>query len=330
MGFSVIDHQSFAADGAELAVPLASAGGIIGFGRWLSHNESFSFDVRQRFLVALGFITGGVLFTGITAWIVFVVNLEGGQIDRFFPVILNGVAIGIVGNGVLVALYLQFRLQKKQLQAHSTELEEKNERLARLTSVLSHDLRNPLNVAQGRLTLMQESVDSEHLGAIDRSLDRIEMIITDTLALTQQTQPTDETGLVALDSVARSAWETVETGDVDCQIEDLITVEADESRLRHVFENLFRNAIVHGGDRLTTIQVGSLEHSGFYIEDDGVGFPEDPGDEIFEWGMTTSSSGTGLGLAIVAEIIAAHGWSITATNGTEGGARFEITTTTDG
>ncbi|EMA19002.1 PAS/PAC sensor signal transduction histidine kinase [Haloarcula argentinensis DSM 12282] len=329
MGFSVIDHQSLAADGAELAVPLASASGIIGFGQWLSRNDSFRFDSRQRFLVALGFVTGGILFTGITAWIVFVVNLEGGQIDSLFPVFLNGIAIGIVGNGVLVALSLQFRLQKKQLQAHSIELEEKNERLGRLTSVLSHDLRNPLNVAQGHLTLMQESVDSEHIDAIDRSLDRIEMIITDTLALTQQTQPKDERESVALDSVARSAWETVETGDIDCQIEDLATLEADESRLRQAFENLFRNAIVHGGDQLTTIRVGRIEQSGFYIEDDGVGFSEDPSDEIFEWGMTSSSSGTGLGLAIVDEIIAAHGWSITATIGKEGGARFEITTITE-
>ncbi|WP_390182268.1 sensor histidine kinase [Haloarcula sebkhae] len=328
MWFSTFDDHPLAVDDVELMLPLFSGIFIIGFGWWISQNRMFDFDAQKRILAALGFIAGSILFTAITSWILLIVNIENGLIGSYFPVYLNGVSIGIVGNGILTTLYLQFRQQHRQIQAHNAELEQTNERLTRLSGVLSHDLRNPLNVAQGRLDILKKSTESEHIAAIDRSLDRIENIITDTLALTQQTQLTADTTSVALDSVARSAWETVETNNVEFQIEGLMTVEVDEPRVRQAFENLFRNAIDHGGDQLTVVKVGRLGHSGFYIEDNGIGFPEDTADEVFDWGMTTAATGTGLGLAIVEEVISAHGWNITTMTGAEGGARFEITNVT--
>jgi signal transduction histidine kinase len=88
-------------------------------------------------------------------------------------------------------------------------------------------------------------------------------------------------------------------------------------------ENLFRNAIEHGGEDVT-IRVGGLS-DGFYVEDDGPGIPEDARDEVFEVGYSTSPNGTGFGLNIVKEIVEAHGWEIGVTAGMDGGARFEIT-----
>jgi len=64
---------------------------------------------------------------------------------------------------------------------------------------------------------------------------------------------------------------------------------------------------------------------GFYIEDTGVGVSEDDREKIFEVGYSTSSDGTGFGLGIVKQIAEAHGWTISVTEGTQGGARFEIT-----
>jgi signal transduction histidine kinase len=94
-----------------------------------------------------------------------------------------------------------------------------------------------------------------------------------------------------------------------------------------LFENLFRNAVEHGGSDVT-ITVGALP-DGFYVEDDGDGFPEGAASEVFDAGFTTAADGTGFGLAIVSEIVEAHDWSIEATEGTDGGARFEIHTDTD-
>ena len=104
---------------------------------------------------------------------------------------------------------------------------------------------------------------------------------------------------------------------------ELEPVEADYDRLCQLLENLFRNAIEHGGEDVT-VRVGVLD-DGFYIEDDGPGISEDVQEEVFDVGYSTSPDGTGFGLSIVKEITEAHGWKIAITEGTADGARFEIT-----
>ena len=82
----------------------------------------------------------------------------------------------------------------------------------------------------------------------------------------------------------------------------------------------------HQGRSLAAVRVlvGPLE-DGFYIEDDGAGIPREDRHRVFEKGYTNASTGTGIGLSIVRQIVDAHGWSIRLTDGTAGGARFEIT-----
>ncbi|MEA5408257.1 ATP-binding protein [Haloarculaceae archaeon H-GB2-1] len=63
---------------------------------------------------------------------------------------------------------------------------------------------------------------------------------------------------------------------------------------------------------------------GFYVADDGCGFDDEDCERVFESGFTTDEHGTGYGLAIVEQIAAAHGWTVTAGNGPDGGARFEF------
>lgn len=64
------------------------------------------------------------------------------------------------------------------------ELERKNVRLDSFAGLVSHDLRNPLNVATGRLRLAKEEDDPSHLDAIGRALGRMDAIIEDVLTLT--------------------------------------------------------------------------------------------------------------------------------------------------
>jgi signal transduction histidine kinase len=64
------------------------------------------------------------------------------------------------------------------------------------------------------------------------------------------------------------------------------TVEADKSRLKRVFENLFRNSVEHGGQEVT-VTVGT--HSeGFYVADDGPGIPAEDPEGVFDAGYSTS------------------------------------------
>jgi len=222
------------------------------------------------------------------------------------------------------------------------ELERKNERLEEFASIVSHDLRNPIQVLDGRLSHLESVVGDGPLGEgaalgegesltdqvepMRRSVDRMSGLVEDMLTLAQQGTAVDETEVVEIAAVAEEAWTTTDAPAATLAVDADLAVAADPSRLRQLFENCFRNAADHGPDDVA-IRVGDLpDGRGFYIEDDGPGIPESERAEIFELGHTTSDDGTGLGLGIVSEIVDAHGWSIAVTDGETGGARFEVVT----
>jgi len=190
--------------------------------------------------------------------------------------------------------------------------------------VVSHDLRNPLNVAQGRAELLGNDCDSEHLSPIVKSLDRMEEIITDTLTLAKEGQVVSDSEPIELVNIIGTCWKNVRTDEATIEIEDEVTITGDRSRLQHVFENLFRNALEHGGADVT-VRIGQIEDHGIYVEDTGPGIPEDAREMVFDPGYTSANGGTGFGLTIVKRISEAHGWQVAVVDGTDDGARFEFT-----
>ena len=217
----------------------------------------------------------------------------------------------------------QLEAKTEQLAAKTEQLEAKNEQLEGFAEIVSHDLRNPLEVLDGWLEAAEQTGDSEAFDRCFNAVDRMGTIVDDILTLAQAGAVIDDREPVAVEAVATAAWETVDTPDATLAIETDRTVDADPTRLQQLFENLFRNSIEHAGDTVT-VTVGALS-DGFYIEDDGPGIPEGERDDVFEHGYSTNRDGTGFGLAIVSEIVEAHGWSLRVTEGTDGGARFECT-----
>jgi len=206
------------------------------------------------------------------------------------------------------------------------ELKRQNERLESFASVVSHDLRNPLNVAQSSVELLEDGANSNHVDRIDRSLVRMGDIIEDVLALARQGETVDAPSPVDIETMAEDAWSYVEADPVDLVVTADGRIEADASRLKQLLGNLFRNAVEHG--EATTITVGRVD-DGFFVADDGSGIPAADRDEVFEAGYSTARQGTGLGLAIVEEIATAHGWEISVTGSEDGGAKFEVTGVTE-
>lgn len=224
-------------------------------------------------------------------------------------------------------VYTDITKQKQRVR----ELSETNERLDRFASIVSHDLRNPLNTAAGFLDMIDSTVDMDetaldYLDRVERSHDRMEEIIEDVLMMARQGNTVEETEPVELDRMARQTWDGVDTASCELEVRTNRSIEADPSRLRQLLENLYRNTLDHAGDDLTII-VGDAE-GGFCVGDTGPGFPEDKLDEVLEIGYTTHQEGTGFGLGIVAQICEAHGWEVTADNRPEGGARVTISNVT--
>ncbi|SEN94177.1 PAS domain S-box-containing protein [Halorientalis persicus] len=208
------------------------------------------------------------------------------------------------------------------------ELRRQNERLDRFASVVAHDLRNPLSVAKGFREVAEETGELSHLERVASAHDRIEHLIDDLLTLAKGESTVEDPERIALDAAATEAWGYVDTDQASLTVTDAVpTIHGDPGRVTQLFENLFRNSVEHGGNDVT-ITVGALpDRDGFYVEDDGVGVPPDRRDEVLEHGVSYGEGGTGFGLSIVADIASAHRWSVSLTEGSDGGARFEFETT---
>ncbi|EMA59447.1 PAS domain S-box protein [Halorubrum kocurii] len=237
-----------------------------------------------------------------------------------FPIEVHLIRLDLDGEDRFVAMDRDVSDQKRRERA----LVQQNERLDRFTSVVSHDLRSPLRVAEGNLELLSEECESDRVDVIGDALARMDALIEDLLAFAQAGEAAMDLEAVSVPDLARSSWESLPTENATLAVETGRTVEADRDQLRQLVSNLLQNAVAHGGPDVT-VTVGDTD-GGFYVADDGAGLPESNRADVFEAGFTTAPDGTGFGLGIVSEIVDRHGWAITATNGPDGGARFEIAT----
>ena len=185
--------------------------------------------------------------------------------------------------------------------------------------------RTPFPIkAKMRHELAKEEEAPSHLEVLGEVLDRMDRIVEDVLTFTRDQEEVcpEELDSLRLEAVIREGWSHVETGNAELRIDGNGELRADKSRLVRVLENLFRNAVEHGGESVT-VTVGTLPN-GFYVEDDGPGIPEEKRDKVLKEGIPTREEGTGLRPPIVQSIAEAHTWDLALTEGSEGGARFEF------
>jgi signal transduction histidine kinase len=217
-------------------------------------------------------------------------------------------------------------------------LSEKNARLEEFVGVVSHDLRNPLTVAEGSVSLARKTGDDAHLEQVSESHRRMREIIEGLLVLAREGKSVGETRPVILGTVAEEAWANVDTGEATLVVGDDRSVHADRNRLTQLFENTFRNSVEHSATSSRPRDDDSAEHAGpdvtvtveaisggFVIDDDGPGIPESEREVALEPGYSTDE-GTGFGLVIIRNIAEGHGWDLVLAESESGGLRLEITT----
>ena len=254
------------------------------------------------------------------------ITLTRGDETRHYAVTVSAVTVG----GETTGWHSVLLRDVTELQRSRDQLEAQNARLNKVASTVSHDLRNPLNVAEGHIPLLQTKLDDEelldHVETARRTHDRMLDIIDDILTLAREGETVEETERVDLAGVAREAWEHTDTRQGTLTVERDRSFRADRSKLLTIFENLFRNAFDHGPDD-ATVTVGVTE-TGFYVADDGPGISGDT-EDIFDFGYTTDEEGTGLGLSIVQTMAESHGWTVELDTDYAEGARFVFSGITD-
>jgi PAS domain S-box-containing protein len=140
-------------------------------------------------------------------------------------------------------------------------LERQKERLEEFASIVSHDLRNPLNVAQSRTRLAREDCDTEHLDHVTRAHDRMASLIDDLLTLARSGEGVGDLESVDLATLAERCWANIPTADATLVVETAQSIRADRSRLRQLLQNLFSNSVEHGSTGNRRESAGdSVEH----------------------------------------------------------------------
>jgi len=193
-------------------------------------------------------------------------------------------------------------------------------RLASFASVVSHDLRNPLNVISGRTDLARTTGDESHFEAIQRGVETLDDLLSRLRRLADHAVPVVDPEIVDLRAAAEAAWADVDADRTTLDLaDDLGRVEADSARLELILAELFENAVVHGG---STVRLVATD-DGFAVADDGPGIDAVDRDRVFEPAYTRHTDRTGFGLTIAEWTAEAHGWTVTLAEA-EDGTRIEV------
>ncbi|MFC7009395.1 PAS domain S-box protein [Halalkalicoccus salilacus] len=132
-----------------------------------------------------------------------------------------------------------------------SDRKQREKQLEMFASVVSHDLRNPLSVAEGYVELAQEECDSDYLDRVARAHDRMHALIENLLTLAREGEEVGDTEPVDLASLTETCWENIATAEATLSTDIDRPIRADQSRSQELLENLMRNAVEHGGDNVT-------------------------------------------------------------------------------
>jgi signal transduction histidine kinase len=310
---------------SQLSLPVCIGGLLVLYGYRL--DETFTGEAGRT--VGKWTVTGVLALFLVGQWYAFL----DWYIDQvttilvFYAAITTGVLFG-----ALIGIYaarvnrskVQLEDRNEELAASKAQLAEQNNRLEEFTSMVSHDLRNPLQVMGGFLDLAAETGEEEYFERCQEQVDRMHQLIEDMLVLARADENSLSTEPTSLAATTSQVWETMETVDATLDTPDRVLLQADGRQLQHLLENLLKNALNHGRPDVR-ITVGALsDQAGFYVADDGPGIPADERESIFDHGYSTDPEGTGYGLTIIERIVDVHGWEISVTESTGGGARFEV------
>lgn len=244
---------------------------------------------------------------------------ESGAVDYLFKPVDTDILLS------KVKVFLELNLKKKELEAIQVELERSNENLNEFAQVVSHDLKNPLNVIMGlsELVLVKHGEGlsekgKESMRHIAKAADRMVRLVTDLLDYAQVDATPVQYSLIDLNSIVEDVINDLshkieESGALIELVGRLAIIEADRTQMYQLFLNIIENGIKYhaiGQAPYVRIAMDPVITQGMcqiVIEDHGIGMSLSANEDIFQpfkrLGSAKGFEGTGLGLATVKKII---------------------------
>ena len=232
---------------------------------------------------------------------------------------------------VLIVFALAWGRTMKRLAAveHQAEAERRLVALGRASSVLAHELRNPLAALKGHAQLLAEDLTGPaHQKALRvcEGASRLERLTTMLLDFVREGPGRLDVHEVAPDKLIQSALADLPRDRVRVDLSlGPDTLRVDEDRISLALRNLVQNALQ--ADEVEPVEVHVTKHARdvvIEVRDHGPGLPEGSDAQIFEPFVTTKVRGTGLGLSIARRIAEQHHGTLTGETHREGGAVFRL------
>lgn len=231
------------------------------------------------------------------------------------------------------------------LRRLASELELSNRMLGDFASIASHDLKAPLRKIRTFSELLQalpgRELTDEHLDYITRihaAVLHMDTLITDLLALGQISAHRNEFSSVPLGPLIQAQLvelnEQIQDSNAQLAISGDLTIQGDPIQLGQLFHNLLSNAIKfrrHDTPLKIRISIEAVPEPNICqvrVQDNGIGFPPQQADHIFETFVRLHAMheypGTGIGLAICKKIVERHQGDISAQGRPGEGASFTV------
>jgi len=245
------------------------------------------------------------------------------------------------------------KIAEEKMRRYAQALERSNRELQDFAYVSSHDLQEPLRKIRAfgdRLKIKEGDKLGEkgkdYLNRMLNAAERMQRLITDLLQFSRVNTRSKSFEKVSLTEVVEGVLAdleiAIEKSKAKIEVGELPSIEADETQMRQLFQNLIANAIkFRKAEEVPYIQIKSELHQRkahlistpgdtyvkITVQDNGIGFDDKYKDKIFQIFQRLEGrkfEGSGIGLAICKRIANRHGGDILATSETGKGTTFEI------
>lgn len=248
----------------------------------------------------------------------------------------------------------QLEQQQEELQCLNLKLTktEKEQRRSSMTkdkifSVISHDLRSPINTISGLLNILRAKMSSmgdielrNLVGEVSESTDRLTHFLDDLLkwSMSQMGQLKPSVERVNMRKLVQENYSLMKPRlkakniHFKASVPENIDVYADTNMLRLILRNLISNSIKftrNGGYIAVGLKRGSEDFSIIEVSDDGIGMSDEQLQHLFEFRGSeinggAGNQGAGLGLLLCKEFTELNGGNIVAASKLGEGTRFSV------
>jgi PAS domain S-box-containing protein len=240
--------------------------------------------------------------------------------------------------------YDRYRRLAAQLRHTNEELKVANKEMEQFTSIVSHDLQEPIRTIKSFLLVMKIKLEQKEYDKlqvyIDKSVqasNRMKELIVNLLNYSQLTKETIAEENVDVRSLIQEVISnmraSIESSKANIIIENTVDyVKGDPVQLVQVIQNLLSNALKFTHESSPEIRISCVMENGhprFSISDNGIGIDQSDTDKIFEIFRRLNTSkdypGTGIGLAICKKIVDRHNGRIWPESKPGSGTTFHFT-----